>query len=150
MAEEKIKIEDIMRDFIKTIGKRDVEKALSYLTEDVDWVTPSGTLKGKDELRCYLSSEPMQDLTITETGNGIITQGNKAFFEHVITATFRGRRTEGLAICAYEFKGDKIEHMRTTLDRLLLAQQATGGLAKIIVNQIVKQSEELLIGGKKS
>jgi len=142
MAEEKIA--DIMREFVKTLEKGDVDKALSFFTDDIDWVTPNGTFKGKDELRRYLSSESVQGImTVTETGNGIIEQGNKAFFEHVIAGTFRGRKTEVLVMCAYEFKGNKIQHIRTTLDRLLLAQQSTSGLPKIIVNQIVKRSEKL-------
>jgi len=142
MAEEKIA--GIMRDFVKAMGKGDVEKMLSFLTEDAVWANPNGTFKGKEELRRYLTamSESMKDITVTECGNGIIVQGNKAFFEHVIGGTIEGRRAEALAICAYEFSGDKIKEVRTTYDRLLMAQQAATGLGKWMVNMIVKQSEK--------
>jgi len=78
MAEEKFA--SLMRDFVKTLGEGDVEKLLSFLTEDAVWVNPNGTFKGKKELRRYLTvfSQSMRDVTVTECGNGIIVQGNKA------------------------------------------------------------------------
>jgi len=140
MADEKIP--GIMRNFVKTFG--DVEKMLSYFTEDGGWVNPNGAFKGKEELRRYLTvfCGSMKDVTVTECGNGIIVQGNKAFFEHVVGGTIEGRRAEALAMCAYEFSGDKIKEVRTTYDRLLLAQQAATGLGKWMVNMIVKQAEK--------
>jgi len=142
MADEKIA--SIMREFVKTLGKEDIEKTLSYFTEDGVWINPNGTFKGKEELRRYLTvmSESMQDVTVTECGNGIIVQGNKAFFEHVIAGTMKGERAEVLAMCAYEFSGDKIKESRTTYDRLSMAEQAATGLGKWMVNLIVKQAEK--------
>ena len=142
MADEKIV--SIMREFVKTLGKEDIEKTLSYFTEDGVWVNPNGTFKGKEELRRYLTvmSESMQDVTVTECGNGIIVQGDKAFFEHVIAGTMKGERAEVLAMCAYEFSGDKIKESRTTYDRLSMAEQAATGLGKWMVNLIVKQAEK--------
>ena len=143
MAEEKIA--SIMRDFVGAMAKGDVEKMLSFLTEDAAWVNPNGTFKGKEELRRYLTwmAQTMQDAMITETGNGIIVQGNKAFFEHVIAGTMNGMKYEGLAMCAYEFKGEKIKELRTAWDRLSMAKQvAKGWLAKWGVNSIVKQAEK--------
>ena len=143
MPEEKIP--SIMREFVKTMSDGDVEKTLAYFTEDGVWVTPNGTARGKDELRRYLAGmyDQMKDMKVKECGNGIIVQGNKAFFEHVIAGTMQGKRAEGLAMCAYEFEGDKIKETRTTYDRLSMAQQAVkGGLPKMMVNMIVKQAEK--------
>jgi len=139
-------IGNIMRDFVETMTKGDVEKTLSFFTEDAVWVEPNGTFKGKDELRSYLSAQAksMEDRTITEAGNGIIVERNKAFFEHVLGATVQGRRAEFLAMCAYEFSNGKIKEVRSTYDRLLIAQQAVKGwLPKMLVNFIVKQSEKM-------
>jgi len=143
MPEEKIP--SIMREFIKTMSDGDVEKSLAYFTEDGVWVTPNGTARGKDELRRYLTVmyDQMRDIKVTECGIGIIAQGNKAFFEHVIAGTMQGKRAEGLAMCAYEFEGDKIKETRTTYDRLAMAQQAVKGwLPKMMVNMMVKQAEK--------
>lgn len=143
MAEEKIP--SIMRDFVGVLAKGDVEKVLSFLTEDAVWVNPNGTFKGKEELKRYLTwmAQGMQDSTITESGNGIIVQGNKAFFEHVVAGTIEGMRGEVLAMCAYEFKDGKIQEVRTVWDRLSMGKQvAKGWLAKWIVNLVVKQAEK--------
>jgi uncharacterized protein (TIGR02246 family) len=114
-------IASIMRDFIKSLGTGDVEKTLSFFAEDGVFVNPNGTFKGKEELRRYMtnSAQSMRDVTVTETGNKIIVQGNKAFYEHVIAVTIEGKRAEGLAMCAYEFTDDKIQSVRTVYGRLV-------------------------------
>lgn len=143
MPEEKIP--SIMREFVKTMEDGDVEKSLTYFTEDGVWVTPFGTARGKDELRRYVAwmYDQMKDTKVKECGNGIIAQGNKAFFEHEISCTMQGKRATGLAMCAYKFEGDKIKETRTTYDRLAMAQQAVkGGLPKMMLNMIVKQAEK--------
>ena len=142
MASENIPT--IMREFVNSMGKKDVEKTLSYLTEDAEWVTPIMTVRGKDEIKKYLSSESVQGMNVTETGNGIIVEGNKAFFEHTIEISYGGKNAKGLAICAYEFSDEKIKLLRTVFDRLLIAQQVTGGIPKMLVNQIVKQTEKMV------
>jgi len=143
MNEEKIA--SIMRELIEALEAADVEKTLSLFAEDGVWVNPNGTFKGKEELRRYLtnSAQSMRDMKISETGNKIIVQGNKAFYEHVIAATIEGKRAEALAICAYEFTDDKIQEVRSVYDRLLIVKQvAKGWLAKKLVNSIVKQAEK--------
>ena len=102
------KIAGIMRDLIKSLETGDVEKTLSFFAEDGVWVNPNGTFKGKAELRRYMTSsaQSMQDVKLTETGNKIIVQGNKAFYEHVIAATIKGKR----ALAKY------FESMRKLLD----------------------------------
>jgi len=143
MAENNIA--NIMRDYVKAMAEGDVEKTLSFCTEDVVSINSFGTYKGKEEVRRSLIalSQQMKDMRVTESGNGIIVEGDKSFFEHVISGTFQGRRFEGLAMCAYEFSGDKIKEVRMVWDRLLLAQQVvTGFPAKPLINFIVKQMEK--------
>lgn len=143
MAEEKIA--GIMREYVKEWGTMDVEKMTAYFTDDAVNTDPSGTYKGKESIKSHLEamSRNMNNIKITETGNGIIAQGDKAFFEHVISGTYQGQKFEFLAMCAYEFSGDKFKNVRTVYDRLLVAQQsAKGWPAKPIVNMVVKQSEK--------
>jgi len=142
MTEERIA--DLMREFIGTMAKGDVEKTLSCFTDDATWVTPNGTFRGKEELRHCLTqmTQSMQDMAVTETGNGIIVQGNKAFFEHIIAGTMEGKRGEVLAMCAYEFSGEKIQLTRTVYDRLSMAQQVAKGLIpRWLVGMIVNKVE---------
>jgi ketosteroid isomerase-like protein len=143
MSDEKIV--SIMRDCFGALEKGDVEKGLSFWAEDGVWITPSGTFRGKEELRRYLKwmSESMHGVKIIETGNGIVVQGDKAFVEHSIAGTSQGVRAEVLAICAWEFSNEKIKRMSTVMDRLSQAKQmAKGPLAKWLVNSIVKRAEK--------
>lgn len=144
MPEEKA---GIMREFVKAMAAGDVEKTLAYFSEDAVSADPYGTYKGKEAIKRNLTamSTNMKDMKVTETGNGIILQGDKAFFEHVLSGTFQGKKFEMLAICAYEFSGDKIKNVRSVYDRLLVAQQVVKGWpAKPMVNMVVKQSEKAM------
>ena len=143
MTEQQIK--SIMRDYIKALVARDVEKTLSFFAEDATWVTPSGTFKGKGELKRYLTWENQvtPDLKVTETGIKIMVQGNTGVYEHIFLGTSEGMKWEVLAMCVYEFTGDKIQNLRTVYDRLLIAKQtARGMLAKKAVNSIVNAFEK--------
>jgi ketosteroid isomerase-like protein len=145
MPEEKIA--GIMREFVKAMAAGEVEKTLAYFTDDAVSTNPYGTFKGKEAIKSNLTamSRNLKDMEITEAGNGIIVQGDKAFFEHVISGPFQGKKYEMLAMCAYEFSGDKIKNVREVYDRLLTAQQVVKGWpAKPIVNMVVKQSEKAM------
>jgi len=139
------KIESIMRDFVKAIEEQNVEKALSFLTDDADYTTPEGTFKGKEELRRYLTwgirTTPNQK--VKDAGIGIIVKGNRAVFEHIVEGTYEGTRYEALTICVYEFSDEKIQHLRTVVDRLSIAKQvAKGWFAKRIMNSIIVRAEK--------
>jgi ketosteroid isomerase-like protein len=140
-----VEIANIMRDFVKVMAEGDVEKTLSFFTKDAVYVCPNGTFKGEDELKRLMTvqSQTIKDMKVNETGNGIIVEGNKAFFEHVISGMSQGKRAEVLAMCAYEFDGDKITKVRSTYDRLKMAQQvAPGWFAKRMINSIINKFEE--------
>lgn len=145
MPEEKIA--SILREFAKAIDAGDVEKTLAFFTEDAVYVSSDGTFNGKDAIRRYISAiiRNMKDLKFAETGNGLITHGDRAFVEYILSGIFQGKKFEVLAIDAYEFSGDKFKAMRTVFDRLRLAQQvAKGWPAKPLINMVVKQSEKAM------
>ncbi len=143
MADENLA--DIMKAYVKTFEDGDVEKALSFFTEDGAITCPEGTFAGKDNLRRYLEycAGKMKNIAVKPSGNQIITGEGKAFFEHIIEATIDGKRGSVLAMCAYEFADDKIKSLRTTYDRLTVARQAAQGwIAGTLVNMIVKEAEK--------
>ena len=123
------KIHGILRDFMKALVTRDVDKVLSFFAENGDWTNTAGVFKGKDELRRYLNwaSGISENMTATEYGNGVTIQGDKAFIEQMITFTLMGKKVEYVEIVAWEFDNDKIKHIRTVSDRLLIARQAARG-----------------------
>jgi len=145
MSEEQIA--GIMREYVKAMADGDVEKCLACCTEDTVVDNPYGTYKGKNEVKLSLEAmaRNMKNMKVTETGNGIIVNGDKAFFEHVITGMYEGQNFEFLAMCAYEFNGDKIAKVRSVWDKLRIAQQvAKGWPARPMVNMIVKQTDKAM------
>jgi len=145
MPEEKLA--GIMREFVKAMAAGDADKTVSYVTDDAVSVTPYGTYKGKEAIKQNVAAmaRNMKDMSVTETGNGIIVYGEKAFFEHILSGTYQGKKFEMLAMCAYEFSGDKIKNVRSIYDRLLTAQQVVKGWPAVpIVNMVVKQSEKAM------
>jgi ketosteroid isomerase-like protein len=134
----------LVREFLAAYERRNMEKALAYLTDDATWVTPVAKYVGKDKVRRYLGweFETVPSLTITETGAGLMVQGNQALIEHTLAGTVRGEPCRWLAICAYEFEDGKIQEVRTVYDRLTLVQQsATGWLESRIVDAVASQTE---------
>jgi len=135
----------IIREYEKAKADMNLEKAFSYLTDDVVLVTPNGPYKNKEAIKSFLTNmaKYLKDTKVTETGNGIIVQGDKAFFERIISGTFRGQQYKVLTVGMYEFSGNKIKAIRDVGDRLLVAQQAAKGwLPRTMINMIVKQMEK--------
>ena len=70
-------------------------------------------------------------------GRGV--SGHASNFE----GTNNGAKIKASSICTYQFDGDKCSKHFTTTDRLTMAQQAaTGPIAGIAVNAIVKRIEK--------
>lgn len=144
MAEAEQQIASIMREYVDAFNQRDAEKALSFLAEDAEWDTPEGVFRGKDEMRRYLSwtYQENPEATLKEAGIGIVVQGNKAAYEHIIEGTTEGVSWSIPAMCAYEFVGDKISRVLLVEDRLSIAKQAAKGfLPKTVVNAVVNRAE---------
>lgn len=143
MAKEEII--SIMRNFKDAYNKKDLEESLSFFAEDADCVYPGGVFKGKEEIKSYFKwvFETVPDQKIIESGVKIIAEEDRAVYEHILEGSYEGMKYQILALCIYEFKGDKIQHIRTTFDRLSLAKQvAKGKMAKMAVNSIINQMEK--------
>jgi len=129
-----------IRGFLKSIIEGDVTKSLSFLTQDVVWLAPQGTFKGSAEVQKYLTwmKQTVKSPKITETGIGILAQGNTAVIEHNLAGTSNGKHWEILGMCIYEFTGEKIQKMRTFYDTLAQAKQVVKGFfPKMAVNSVV-------------
>jgi ketosteroid isomerase-like protein len=136
---------EMMREFVKALEIFDLEKAYSLCADDLVWVMPMKTYKGKEELRSFFNwlRNTVKDYKITEKGNGILVQGDKAFFEHTMSGIMQGEKVSYLALCAYEFNDGKIKELRTVFDRLAIAEQASSKwLPKKFVNTIVSQMQK--------
>ena len=121
----------VIRDFVEAYVKQDVEKTLSFLTDDVVWVQSEGTFRGKGEVKRLLAWLPTSfwysQVKVRDAGVGIVVQGNKAVYEQVIEGvSAHDRRYEAPAIAIFEFRGEKIWQYRTLCDRMTLGKQGCG------------------------
>ena len=144
MSEEKIV--SVIRDFRAT-EKRDVEKKLSFLTEDVVWTNNEGTFKGKEEVKCYLTWETQRitNAKVRAAGIGTMVKGNTVVQELVFEGSTSDGRSFGEipVIIVDEFSGEKIRRHREYFDRLSMVKQAANGwFERMIVGQIVNRVEE--------
>jgi ketosteroid isomerase-like protein len=136
--------ENIVREFVRALVKREKDRAVSFFTEDVVWLTPNGKFAGKDEIRHYIEwmNSSITDLNITSTGIGLMVKDNIGVYEHIIGGNSKGRRWDALAMCVYELEGTKIRNIAMVYDRLDVARQVTTGLAKTAVNNVVREMEK--------
>jgi uncharacterized protein (TIGR02246 family) len=135
----------IMHKFKDAFNKKDLEKTLSFFAEDADWVNPNGEFKGKEEIKNYFKwvFEINPDQKIIESGVKIIAEEDKAVYEHILEGSVEGMKYQILALCIYESKGSKFQHLRSAFDRLSLAKQlAKGPIAKTAVNSILNRMEK--------
>jgi hypothetical protein len=143
MTDEQMK--NAIRGFLQASTAGDVDKALSFLAADAMWVGPDGTFKGTVEIQRYLTAmnQIFKDGKATETGIGILIEGNIGVIEHNLSGIMRGLKGEIPAVCIYEFKNDKIQNIRGFFDRLALAKQgARGPSEKMVVNMVVNSMEK--------
>ncbi len=141
MTDQQIK--DAIRGFLKSMTPGDIKQSLSFVAEDAVWVSPLGTFKGIDQIGKALTwLSNMKDYQVTETGVGIITQGDTGIIEHKLSGIYNGMKWESPAVCIYEFKNGKIANMRAFYDVLSQAQQATKGISKWMVNIVANGSRK--------
>jgi ketosteroid isomerase-like protein len=129
MSEERIV--SIIREFVEAVMKQDVEKTLSFLTDDVVWLQPEGVFKGKEEVKRLLVWLPKSfwysQLKVRDAGVGILVKGNKAVYEQVIEGISAHKRAfEAPAVSIFEFSAEKIQRYSTLYDRMTLGKQACG------------------------
>jgi ketosteroid isomerase-like protein len=143
MTDQQIK--DAIRGFLKSMTAGDIKKALSFVAEDAVWIAPQGTFKGTAQIEKLITwvNKYNKDNKVTETGIGIITQGDTGVIEHNLSGIYNGMKWESPAVCIYEFKNGKIANMRGFYDVLAQAQQAAKGMfARWAVNAVVNGSQK--------
>ena len=142
----------IAESFLRALQAKHVEQVLSLFPEDGVWIAPEGTFTGRASIANYLDWQLRQgqDLKIAEGGNGIVTEGNRAFIEHTVAYHKGNERVEYTVLCALELKNLQVKRIRTVYDRLSVERQAvTGTLSRWAVGRILKQAEKGLLWSRK-
>jgi ketosteroid isomerase-like protein len=83
------KINTLIHGYIHSFEEKNIEKTLSYFTEDATWIVPQYKIKGKKEIEEYILwlFENIKELTFIYDGIGIMAQGNKAIYQNIFRAT---------------------------------------------------------------
>ena len=138
-------IESTIRNFVEALKKKDMDRALSFFTDDATWFTTEGIFKGKDEIKRYLAwiLKNLKDIKFSDDGVGIIIQGNKAVYQATAyESNYEGIQIKVNNVTAYEFSGEKINNHWIITDRLSMAKQAAKDpTARKAVNTIVSLME---------
>ncbi len=82
------KIKTIIKNYISSFEEKNVEKILSYFTEDASWIAPQYKIKGKNEIEGYILwlFENIDDLNFIHDGIGIIVNEDKAVCQNIFKA----------------------------------------------------------------
>jgi len=136
MTDQEIKA--AIRGFLKSWTAGDTKNALSFFAEDALFITPLGEFKGTKQIEKYITwvVGMTQDYKMTETGMGIMAQGDIGVIEYNLSGISRGMKWELPGIAVYEFKDGKIANMRGVYNILSRSQQTTKGLSRWIVNLV--------------
>ncbi len=138
MTEQQIK--DAAIGFEQAWMAGDTKQALSFFADDAVWIAPNGVFRGRAQIEKYLTwvNKIVKNYKITETGLGIVIQGDAVIAEHILSGTIDGMKFESPAVCIDEFKNGKIVKSRTYFDRLAQSQQVAKGMfSKWGVNAVV-------------
>ena len=142
MTDQEIK--EAIRGFLKAWTAGDTKQALSFFAADAVLISPFGTSRGISQIEKNITwvNKMTKDYKITETGIGIITQGDTGVIDHKISGVSNGKKWELPAMCIYEFKNGKITNVRSFYDVLSQAQQIATGIGKWMVNMVVNASQK--------
>jgi len=140
MTDQEIK--NAIRGFLKSLMAGDANSAASFFTGDALFTTSLGTFKGTAQIEKYITwvNKVTEDYRMTETGAGIITQGDVGVIEYRLSGVSRGMNWELPAICIYDFKNGKIANMRGVCNVLSRSQQTTKGISRWMVNLVANRA----------
>ena len=109
------KFEEMIRDYVDALEKNDINRALSFFSDDAVWYNPKGVYTGTKELTEYLTwlFAILSDMKFVDDGIGVMVQGNKGVYQHILECTVRGSKKKVPTFCTYLFNGRKCEIHRT-------------------------------------
>ena len=138
--------ETLIRNFIDSYMKMDVDGMLSFFAENAVWEVPEGVFKGKAEIKRYLtwSFKMLRQIKFRDAGIGLVVKDNKAVYEYMTEAVnSEGMKYETPGACTYEIGDGKIKQHKVHYDRLSIAKQvAKGTVSKRVINSVVASMEK--------
>jgi ketosteroid isomerase-like protein len=134
-------IRDSARHFDDAIEDREIEEALSRVTDDCIIEFPGGAVRGKEGARTWIEWLYSNFARIRLEPVTIMVNGNTFFEEYVFEGTFhtgttvRSRQAEVL-----EFEGGRIRAMRIYFDRMDFADALGNGvLTRFVLRKLFER-----------
>lgn len=117
---------EMVTDMYEYFHERDFESVLSNLTDDIEWTSPFGTARGKDELletnwQPFVELLEAQDVDWLFVGETFVEDGDDlAVFGHGILTTDDGDRTEVPIAHHWVFDDGKVSRFQVYPDTAML------------------------------
>lgn len=138
----------ILEDLHAAINKQDLEKAISFFTDDASFIVmPGGTCSSKDEIRKYFEKMlKAYEKIIFKDIHPPVVSGEMATHEFMVNVKLEGGPEGTLpAVVVAEFRNGRVTQIRWYLDKLEAAKQlAKGTVAKRTVAAVAKRVEAIV------
>jgi len=117
--------EQLVVDFFNAFGRKDLEGALNYLTEDcVHDDKPVGIHRGKEEIRKFFAPQMEQLESFRAEMKGSMSAGDTVMNERVDWIGLKGGKKAELPVMAvFEIRGGKIAVWRDYYDMATFHKQ---------------------------
>jgi steroid delta-isomerase-like uncharacterized protein len=140
---ESSELHSIIQNILEAFNKKDLTRMLSFFADDLIFVRPEGTFKGKEEIKRFYTWMYSNYSEIRFAEKDFIVEGNKAVVELVSEGTSArgGNKKQRIqALTLFEFRNGKVQQVNDYYNQLLIAQQlANGWFEKTIVNAVVNR-----------
>ena len=136
-------LHSIIQNILEAFNKKDLTRMLSFFADDLIFIRPEGTFKGKEELKRFYTWMYSNYSEIRLTEKDFIAQANKAVVELVSEGTSArgGNKKQRIQVLTlFEFRDGKVQQVNDCYNQLLIAEQlANGWFEKTIVNTVVSR-----------
>lgn len=106
------KIKTIIRSYISSFEEKNVEKVLSYFTEDASWNTPQFNINGKNKIEEYILwlFENIEDINFIQDGIGIMVNEDKAVCQNIVKAKIGETRVKIPTMFIFRLRNNKFSN----------------------------------------
>ncbi len=105
-------IKTLIESYISSFEEKNVEKILSYFTDDASWIAPQYNIKGKNEIEGYVLwlFENIEDINFIPDGIGIMINEDKAVCQNIFKAKIGETRVKIPTMFIFRLRNNKFSN----------------------------------------
>jgi len=105
-------IKTLIESYISSFEEKNVEKILSYFTDDASWIAPQYKIKGKNEIEGYVLwlFENIEDINFIPDGIGIMINEDKAVCQNIFKAKIGETRVKIPTMFIFRLRNNKFSN----------------------------------------